>query len=276
MAAITLFGLSAIYGWLTGVPYFIDSEIPAAVFLGLHLLITDPSTSPRTPLGKTIFGLLYGLGVFGLYTVLGAIGVPTFYDKLLCVPLLNLSVIAIDRAVKHIKSSAWQSVWPKFDNTSKGFKPNLGHMAVWIVFFGVMSLAGRTDSQHTGDSVPFWQQACTSELSQGCDRLVQLQSTYCNDNSAWACNELAIHYRQGLIVEENEELALGFFAKSCELKFAAACQNLINEQQVYRDNPHELDLRLLLREGGLNLMSASDRELRERACGHGWEFACNG
>src|SRR5690606_5046684 len=33
-AAATLFGLSALYSAITGVPYFLDSEIPAAVFLG--------------------------------------------------------------------------------------------------------------------------------------------------------------------------------------------------------------------------------------------------
>ena len=50
-AAATLFAASALYVAVTGVPYFVDSEIPSAVFLGLHLLVTDPSTSPRTPLG---------------------------------------------------------------------------------------------------------------------------------------------------------------------------------------------------------------------------------
>ena len=48
MAAITLFSFSTLYSFGAGVPYFIDSDIPAAVFLGLHLLVTDPSTSPRT------------------------------------------------------------------------------------------------------------------------------------------------------------------------------------------------------------------------------------
>jgi hypothetical protein len=55
-AAVVLFAASALYASWTGVPYFLDSEIPAAVFLGLHLLITDPSTSPRTPTGKALFG----------------------------------------------------------------------------------------------------------------------------------------------------------------------------------------------------------------------------
>jgi hypothetical protein len=64
-AAATLFGASALYMAVTGVPYFVDSEIPAAVFLGMHLLVTDPSTSPRTPFGRVIFGVGYGLGVFG-------------------------------------------------------------------------------------------------------------------------------------------------------------------------------------------------------------------
>ena len=73
-AAVVLFGLSALYASLTGVPYFLDSDIPAAVFLGLHLLITDPSTSPRTSPGKLLFGSLYGAGVFGLYMVLGPPG----------------------------------------------------------------------------------------------------------------------------------------------------------------------------------------------------------
>jgi hypothetical protein len=35
-----------------------------------------------------------------------------------------------------------------------------------------------------------------------------------------------------------------------------------------------LDLRLLLREGGQNLMTLSEPELMERACEHDWAFAC--
>ena len=105
-AAAVIFGLSALYSAWTGIPYFLDSEIPAAVFLGLHLLVTDPSTSPRTPLGKAVFGALYGIGVFVLYSLLAAAGAPTFYDKLLAVPLLNLSVRAIDAGVRAIAVAA--------------------------------------------------------------------------------------------------------------------------------------------------------------------------
>ena len=140
-AAIVLFGMSALYSAVTGVPYFIDSEIPSAVFLGLHLLVTDPSTSPRTPLGKAIFGVLYGLGVFALYSLLGAIGVPTFYDKLLCVPLLNLSVQRIDRLVHAIQDSG---VVSRLSPDWTPARANLVYMTVWVLFFGMMTAVGAT------------------------------------------------------------------------------------------------------------------------------------
>lgn len=271
MSAITLFALSALYSSSTGVPYFLDSEIPAAVFLGLHLLITDPSTSPRTPLGKSLFGVLYGFGVFALYTLLDSLGAPTFYDKLLCVPLLNLSVIAIDRGVRSINSESLLNVWR---SNWFGGRANLAHMSIWILFFATMSMLGKTDGRHRGDSLPFWEQACASDLPNACGRLLQLESTYCGDNSAWACNELGAHYRQGLIVETNNEVSLAYFSRACELKFQAGCLNLIDREVLSRDRPHELDLRLLLRQGGQNLMQASLTDLYARACEHDWSFAC--
>jgi hypothetical protein len=270
-AAITLFGLSGLYAAIAGVPYFIDSDIPAAVFLGLHLLITDPSTSPRTPLGKILFGALYGIGVFALYWLLGMIGVPTFYDKLLCVPLLNLSVIAIDRYVRSINSTAMVNAWRE---SWLRISPNLAHMAIWVSVFLLMSLLGKTDGRHTGDSVPFWQLSCAEGTANSCERLMQLESAYCADNSAWACNELGIHYQQGLIVEADSDLARGYFSRSCELKFQVGCLNLLNPSSLAQEVPHQLDLRLMLREGGLNLLDMPENQLYARACEHGWQFAC--
>ncbi len=270
-AAATLFGLSAAYYAITGVPYFLDSEIPSAVFLGLHLLITDPSTSPRTPPGKLIFGILYGVGVFGLYSVLTGIGAPTHYDKLLCVPLLNLSVPWIDRAVKSIQPGR---VLRALRLDAFTYRGNLAHMAVWILFFGAMSAMGKTDSRHPGDSLPFWQQACAEDLPRGCERLLLLESTYCNDNSGWACNELGRHYTEGRITEANDLLAVGFYSRACELRFQPGCLNLLDPGSVTQAIPRALDLRLLLREGGLNLLDMPEPELYARACEHGWTFAC--
>lgn len=271
-AAAVLFGLSALYYSLTGVPYFLDSEIPTAVFLGLHLLVTDPSTTPRTPPGKLIFGILYGLGVFALYSILSAFGAPTFYDKLLCVPLLNLSVQWIDRTVQSVRDK------PALERIGLGVVPtrraNLGHMAVWIVFFGTMTLIGKTDGRHVGDSLPFWENACAEDRIHGCDRLLLLESTYCTDNSGWACNELGAHYSDGRIIPADPERAATYFARACELRFQAGCLNLLDPSTVSHTDPRSFDLRLLLRQGGQNLMGMPEDQLHQRACEHGWQFAC--
>ncbi len=271
-AAATLFGLSALYWTLTGTPYFLDSEIPTAVFLGLHLLVTDPSTSPRTPLGRTIFGILYGLGVFGLYALLGAMGAPTFYDKLLCVPLLNLSVPAIDRAVRALGDRPWITAL-KMDGPLG--RHNLAHMAVWIGFFGVMTLIGSTDGMHPGDRVPFWQQACAEGRRGACSRLLQVETSYCTDNAGWACNELGTHYAQGRIVNSDPERAVAYFSRGCELRFQAGCVNLLDARTISEAPPRAFDLRLLLRQAGPNLIDMPEPELYARACTHGWAFACD-
>ncbi len=270
-AAVVLFAWSWLYTTMIGVPFFVDSEIPTAVFLGLHLLVTDPSTSPRTPIGKTIFGILYGVGVIVLFWGLEVIGVPTFYDKLLAVPLLNLSVQWIDHLAHSIRSSStWQRI--KLDWTPA--TANLLHMSAWITFFALMSVTGRTDGRHTGDSVPFWQEACEEGRRNACDRLTQLQYAYCADNSGWACNELGRHLQEGRIVDHDPDLAMGYFARACELRFQPGCLNVLEPERRVTARPRPIDFRVLLREGGASLADFSEQELYERACEHGWEFAC--
>ena len=90
VVATYVFGL--LYFAATGIYFFYDSYITIAVFLGMHLLFTDPSTAPRTEVGRIMFGVLYGLSTVALYALLGRAGAPVFYDKLLQVPVLNLSI----------------------------------------------------------------------------------------------------------------------------------------------------------------------------------------
>lgn len=270
-AAATLVGLSALYMQVTGVPYFVDSYIPSAVFLGLHLLVTDPSTSPRTPAGRLIFGVLYGIGVFALYAILTALGTPTFYDKLLCVPLLNLAAPAIDRFVGSLGQ-------PRILHTLRLDGPlgrdNLAHMAVWVVFFGWMSTFGAADGMHRGDSLPFWVQACGEQRPHACERLLRIEASYCGDNAGWACNELGRHHVAGQIVGQDLDRAFAYFARACEGRFQAGCVNLLDASTPSRVDPRPIDLRLLLREGGPNLLEMPEPQLYERACRHGWSFAC--
>lgn len=72
----------------------------------------------------------------------------------------------------------------------------------------------------------------------------------------------------------NPELAYQYFSRGCETRFQAACVNLLEPASARRANPRALDLRLLVREGGPNLLDVSEPELYARACRHGWTFAC--
>ncbi len=271
LAAAVLFGWSASYFSATGVPYFIDSEIPSAVFLGLHLLVTDPSTSPRTPLGKALFGILYGVSVVVLFAGLDLLGEPRFYDKLLAVPILNLSVQRIDGLARRIQSTAW---WARMSPAWGGTRLNVAHMAGWVLFFSLMTATGRTDGRHTGDSVPFWQQACEEGRRKACDRLVDVEYSYCADNSGWACNELGRHLAEGRIADLDTELSRGYFVRACEARFQPGCLNFLGSEPLVVTPPRTLDLRLLVREGGATLMDMPEPELYARACDHRWRFAC--
>jgi tetratricopeptide (TPR) repeat protein len=114
----------------------LHEPLPIAVFLGMHLLFTDPSTSPRTELGRITFGVMYGLSVAGLFSVLMAVGLPSFYDKLLPVPILNLLIRGIDRAVR-------SDLLRRFDPGSFATRlmprqRNLVYVSLWIAVFAIM------------------------------------------------------------------------------------------------------------------------------------------
>jgi len=270
-AAATLFGLSALYTQIVGVPFFIDSEIPIAVFLGLHLLVTDPSTSPRTPPGKLIFGLLYGATVFGLYELLGQFQQPTFYDKLLCVPLLNLSVQWIDRVAAKLPQ---RFLVGEVQGIAIPRRANVFHMAVWAVFFVGMSTIGAADGRHRGDSILFWEEACENDLRKGCATLALLQFLDCSDGSGWSCNELGAHYTEGAIVDPDSQVAAALFNQACAQGSEPGCLNTANPGTPARGDPAVSDLRILLRQGRPTLNDWSEAELYTRACEHGWTFAC--
>ena len=129
-AIVTTFLCSAVYYAATGIFFFSDSHVPIAVFLGMTLLFTDPATSPRTEVGRVLYGVLYGLTTVVLYDLLLRFGMPGFYDKLLQVPLLNLSAKLLDRVAK---VPLLPLVPPR---------RYLAYMGVWAVAFGAMSDTG--------------------------------------------------------------------------------------------------------------------------------------
>jgi hypothetical protein len=181
-----LFGLA--YYAATGTYFFFDSYIPISVFFGMHLLFTDPSTAPRTDLGRMIFGALYGIGNVALYQLLHSIGTPEFYDKLLPVPILNVMIQLIDRAAR---SGRLRWLDPSTIGRSLvGRRRNLAYMAVWAMVFAAMTAAGGVGDKHPGQFVPFWQQACRADRPNACAYLAILYTNFCSQGSDWGCNEL--------------------------------------------------------------------------------------
>src|SRR5579864_5281091 len=228
-AVLATYVFGRLYFAATGIYFFYDSYIPIAVFLGMHLLFTDPSTSPRTELGRIVYGALYGLSTVGLYQLLGSAGMPTFYDKLLQVPLLNLSIKGIDRAAR----SRWlRALDPAgWGRSLAPHSRNLAYISIWTVVFAAMSAAQGVGDDHPGQWVPFWRQACQDGRPYACPYLADLELGFCNRGSGWACNEAGLlHIALSRSGEDLRRLdpagAAVPFRRGCELGFQTACRNL--------------------------------------------------
>jgi hypothetical protein len=171
-----------------------------------------------------LFGALYGVSVFALFALLGPLGVPTFYDKLLCVPLLNLSVRTLDRFVRGLNAETLglDRLWPSISSRQL----NLGSMAVWTALFVGLLTTDAVGSRHDGANPAFWEQACSEGLRDGCRTLLVRQSNNCREGFAWSCNEQGILLAQGALVAGDPGGAAASFTRACDLGLAAGCANV--------------------------------------------------
>jgi hypothetical protein len=282
-AVLTTYIFGLLYFATTGIYFFYDSYTPIAVFLGMHLLFTDPSTSPRTELGRIVFGILYGLSTVILYQLLGRSGMPTFYDKLLQVPLLNLSVKAIDWCAR---SRLLTGLSP--ESIGRALAPrhrHLAFMSIWgLVFAGMSAVQGVGDA-HPGQWVPFWRQACREGRPYACPYLADLQVGYCRRGSGWACNEAGLlHVALSQSGEDLRRLdlagALEYFDRSCDLGVGAACKNAVTLKnhagEFTATRPILEDYPIILRGSKGEIRERDPAELYRLACKEGWREACEG
>jgi len=275
-AVVSTYLFGRLYFAATGIYFFYDSYIPISVFLGMHLLFNDPATSPRTELGRIIYGTLYGLSAVGLYQLLGSAGMPTFYDKLLQVPLLNLSAKWIDRVAGQTFTLGRSLTAPQ---------RNLAYMSIWAVIFAGMSVTQGVGDSHPGQWLPFWRQACEDGRRYACPYLADLDLGFCNQGSGWACNEAGLmHIALARSGEDSRRLDIAGAAeplrRGCDLGFAAACRNLntlSSNTGAFAAPPPTLEDYPIILQG-------SKGEIRERdpsalyalACREGWSATCRG
>jgi len=277
-AALALICLNLLYTQVTGVYYFFDSNIPIAVFLGLHLLVTDPATSPTTNVGKVLFGAGYGIAVFGAYGLLELWGLPRFYDKLLCVPLLNLLVPVFDGITRQVNKKI---VWAQKLHTG-----NRSHMAVWMIVFSGILATGFVGKGHPGNDAGFWETACADGLRNACQNLIQLHTDDCANGSAADCLRAGQLLGRGTPFPDDPRLEGSMLARACDLGLSAACDQFAifvaagGEQIFLRDCDEGDGLSCYLL--GTVLMHGIAREPApetamehwEQACQMGWARAC--
>jgi hypothetical protein len=239
----------------------------------MHLLFTDPSTSPRTELGRIVFGMLYGLGNIALYELLGQADMPRFYDKLLPVPILNLSIKAIDQLAR----SRWMTrIDPaRLGHGLTGRRRHLAYMSLWAVVFAGMSRLDAVGDNHEGHTVPFWQNACVQNARGACDNLAVILDTYCADGSGWACNEVGVLRWHGRTTGSTR--VLENFEAACQRGFGLACQNALRfavGEPPSQAPPRLADYPVVLRNGKGPLADTSPFALYTRACDQGWVTGC--
>ncbi len=218
--------------WLVGSLYFlandtymyIDTTIPIAVFLGMNLLVTDPASSPKSNMGKVLFGALYGLAIFFMYDVLRDMGRPStpddpglaisWMDKLLFLPFLNLLARPLDRVGQWLELRSWSVGEPR---------TNLVHVGAWAVVFFLMhpSLV-----EHPGRDGEFWSQRCTPEDSRACDNLAVILDANCERGEGDACYLLGDHYRDKSSVDDRVILARLAYERACTLSSGPGCRAL--------------------------------------------------
>jgi hypothetical protein len=271
-AAVTMYAAGLAYFAITGTYFFVDSYIPIAVFLGMHLLFTDPSTAPRSDGGRLLFGAIYALATMLFYALLERAGVPTFYDKLLPVPLLNLTIKAIDAIARSPRLH-------RFDPGAlgRGLRPrlrNLAYIGIWATAFSAMSAAHGVGDTHRGHWVPFWQQACAEQRRGACETLASIEATYCRD-SGWACNELGIMVAEQRVARP--ESPQTFFDRACRLGYVPGCQNRRSPGGAVapaRSAPRLADYATLLQEGKGPVEERAPVDVYGRACDQGWMSGC--
>jgi hypothetical protein len=270
-AVLTTYLFSVVYFNVTGTYFFYDSHIPVQVFLGMHLLFTDPSTSPRSELGRWIFGILYGLGVIGLYVVLGWMGAPTLFDKLLPVPILNLLVRRIDALTA---SPALAAVDPA--RIARSLSPkhrNVAYTLVWATVFAALSATQGVGDRHPGQYLPFWANACSTGSERACVYTTVLERIYCNDGSGWACNEM------GIAQSRRGQPADASFKRSCDLGFQPGCVNATRASapnaSFVREDPPVAELPIVLRGTKPRLTERDPTRLHALGCAQGWPRMCS-
>jgi hypothetical protein len=246
-SAVLALGLvNLVFFHATSVYFFFSSNISVPVFLSLHLLMTDPATTPRSSIGKIVFGALFGFGVALTYWILEAYHVPNFYQKLLIVPFINLLTPFLDR----MAGTNLLSKFGRWENRVGLRKMNLAYMGCWGALFLFMLRTGYVEAPHPGDTLQFWVTATEENRPTASRRMVKIfdylynldprgnpNGTFVPPNRNIAlgasCNTAGQIYFEGKLVQQDIRKACHFFALASDFGNADGCANLAIQYVIF-------------------------------------------
>jgi len=126
----------------------------APILLGLTLLITDPATTPRKPVGQLLFGAVYMM----LFAIIGTmLNAPTegtdtlnFWAKVLPIPIVNWLVPWFDRIGDKLVPRPPRWLGPEYNGR---------HVLVWAVVMSIgMMLTPQFKRRHFDNNAMCWAQ----------------------------------------------------------------------------------------------------------------------
>jgi hypothetical protein len=208
-------------------------------------------------------------------------GLPTFYDKLLQVPLLNLSAKAIDRFAA---SPALNFLNPvRLAPALAGRKRYMAYVSLWAGLFLSFNVTNVLNDNHPGQWVPFWQHACDEGRAFACPYLADLEQGLCNQGSPWACNEAGL--MQVALSRSGEDSrrtdprgAAPSFRRGCVFGLQTACRNATaledGSDHFASSQPTPQDFPILLRGSKGEVRETDTNALLALACKQGWANAC--
>ena len=272
-AVTTAFAFSVGFFALTGAYFFRDAYIPIAVFLGMHLLFTDPATSPRTEQGRVIFGVLYASFTIALAAILEGVGAPTFYDKLLPIPILNLMVrridaVAVRGVLRHLEPA-------RILGALGVTRARLATASLWALMFIGLGASGGVGDKHPGQYLPFWQEACGENNARACEYVADVETVYCERGSSWACNELGATLSA---LGGDPAIVRAAFDRACSMDFRPGCENVIKVSTRQKDyvhaRPPDDELPIVIRGSKGPITETDIAALYSLACDRGWTEHC--
>jgi len=151
---------------------------------------------------------------------------------------------------------------------------HLAYMSLWAIVFGVMSAVQAVGDSHPGQWLPFWQQACKQDRRYACSYLSNVQASFCDRGSGWACNELGMLQAQR---ELDPAGAVESMLRGCRLGFSPACVNarrVVDGGNLETAMPAVDDYPIILKGSKGPITERTPAALYALACREGWPGTC--